>query len=755
MNCVALLVALSVFQFAKPVRSNDEELEVVLLPIQWSSGNATVPLSFRAFGEQVDLLLEKNENLLTPNFEVWKRGSNDVLERKNHLENRSSCQYVYESSLSSAAVSLCDTGTVHGFVFLENDSLEITPLRSEDEDLFRKHRIQVRSTSYGEPHVIKRRRVSSHDRERVFDPERFRASPRRRKSSEPSSDKRSVSPLTIELAVFFDATAHRLFHPHLSRDDDKLLDMLLAYINNIQALYYHPSLGQRIELALVRLELMERQPKDLAHLDGERGQLLDTFCAYAKKLNPAGDDDPGHWDMALYISGMDFYAMEDGKKNPITMGLAPVGGVCWDEYACVIAEFGVTNRFGKPYPSAGFTSVYIAAHEIAHNLGMHHDSTGNSCPKDGYIMSPSRGVQGETHWSSCSREVANALGSSKRCLLDRPRLDYRLQPNRHLDHSGRFSELPGRHWSAKRQCELLLRDRKAQVDSLKDCCKALRCRTPNREGFYFAGPALDGTSCEKDKECRAGDCLPVEDKWEALPPLTTPSPGASGWSDWREGVCESGCIRGSLGYQERRRICLGESSCPGSNVDVILCKDAHICDRGSRKRLDVLEFAGQRCLEFAEKLDEIDGVAGGLQAGHEELRPWMACAVFCKRSDIASYYTPRLELNDLGMDPYFPDGTWCHKDEEGVDYFCRRHHCLPENFRFGKGLTTDEKEEEDLLGPMNARPKLRPEVVRYLSLDLNGKPLLGSFEPREEDEDAWLDTKDYVELPDEFLARFM
>ena len=165
--------------------------------------------------------------------------------------------------------------------------------------------------------------------------------------------------------MFFDETAYRLFHPYTG-DESRLADLVLAYVNNIQALYYHPSLGQRINVALVRLELMQRQPKQLASLDGERGDLLDTFCAYAKSINPLGDNDPKHWDMGLYISGLDFYAVEEGKKNYVTMGLAPVGGVCWDEYACVIAEFGVTNHFDRPYPSAGFTSVYIAAHEIAH-----------------------------------------------------------------------------------------------------------------------------------------------------------------------------------------------------------------------------------------------------------------------------------------------------------------------------------------------------------------------------------------------------
>lgn len=36
------------------------------------------------------------------------------------------------------------------------------------------------------------------------------------------------------------------------------------------------------------------------------------------------------------------------------------------EYDCVIGEIGVTNQNGQPYPSTGFTSVYVMAHEIGH-----------------------------------------------------------------------------------------------------------------------------------------------------------------------------------------------------------------------------------------------------------------------------------------------------------------------------------------------------------------------------------------------------
>lgn len=142
--------------------------------------------------------------------------------------------------------------------------------------------------------------------------------------------------------------------------------MLLAYVNGVQAVYHHPSLGITIDISLVRLEIMQKQPHDLPHHDGERGKLLDSFCTYSMKKNPPDEFHPNHWDMGLYVSGLDFYVMEAGQKNSATMGLAVVGGLCIDQYSCVIAELGVTNQFGKPFPSAGFTSVYIAAHELGH-----------------------------------------------------------------------------------------------------------------------------------------------------------------------------------------------------------------------------------------------------------------------------------------------------------------------------------------------------------------------------------------------------
>lgn len=173
--------------------------------------------------------------------------------------------------------------------------------------------------------------------------------------------------MTLELALFFDETGYNLFSPFFDDNfDEKILDMLLAYVNGVQAIYHHPSLGIAIDISLVRLEIMQKQPRDLPHHNGERGKLLDSFCNYALTKNPGDEFHPNHWDMGLYVSGLDFYVAETGRKNSATMGLAVVGGLCIDQYSCVIAELGVTDQFGKPFPSAGFTSVYIAAHEIGH-----------------------------------------------------------------------------------------------------------------------------------------------------------------------------------------------------------------------------------------------------------------------------------------------------------------------------------------------------------------------------------------------------
>jgi len=107
-----------------------------------------------------------------------------------------------------------------------------------------------------------------------------------------------------------------------------------------------------------------------------------------------------------------------------------------------------------------------------------------------------------------------------------------------------------------------------------------------------------------------------------------------------------------------------------------------------KKRKTIVEFATLKCNIFSER------ILGIIQRKDCKRlvsigKPWMACTIFCQRKDISIYYTC-IELNDLGLDPYFPDGTWCHV-EESQNYFCCQYYCLSEKIlRFEKKLPRDQ-----------------------------------------------------------------
>lgn len=229
-----------------------------------------------------------------------------------------------------------------------------------------------------------------------------------------------------------------------------------------------------------------------------------------------------------------------------------------------------------------------------------------------------------------------------------------------------------------------------------------------------------------------------------------------GWSNWKISQCSSGCVLKSKGYQERRRTCDNpipqntDEGCDGNSYDVVLCDDTPYCGRQQRKT--IIQYASKRCELFSSNLPEIDPSGKGLQAPHETHRLWMACAIFCRRQDTGAYYTPRIELNDIGMNAYFPDGTWCHNDGR-KNYYCLQHHCLPENFQLGKITKDIWALGEDIPIPGNAVPyskDFQNLLLNYLSLDEHGRPLLTHIDEKDVNfhlKEDW-PNDDYLELPD-------
>uniref|UniRef100_A0A8W7PKP9 ADAMTS cysteine-rich domain-containing protein n=1 Tax=Anopheles coluzzii TaxID=1518534 RepID=A0A8W7PKP9_ANOCL len=172
--------------------------------------------------------------------------------------------------------------------------------------------------------------------------------------------------------------------------------------------------------------------------------------------------------------------------------------------------------------------------------------------------------------------------------------------------------------------------------------------------------------------CKGGTCTKQKKKPSNIIP--------GGWSEWKDEECVSGCLEQSKGYKRRTRRCDNpppvntDQGCEGVAFDVAICDDGKLCQAN---REPVQFYANRRCREFSQLLPRLDPEGRGIQGPYDSKRLWMSCAVYCKRADSEAYYAPRFDLNDLGVDSYFPDGTLCHREKD-TNYYCQQHHCLPE-----------------------------------------------------------------------------
>ncbi|XP_012216430.2 A disintegrin and metalloproteinase with thrombospondin motifs adt-2-like [Linepithema humile] len=639
----------------------EQDIEKVLLP-SWNSTIAKeIPLTLKIFGKQVQSNLRKNDQIVSSKFKAWTRDAKSITEKFiPQLYASDPCHYFHKDHINTAAINFCQEHGWKGHVFLKDETLKIRPLRDDFasltsiDDLGVKEEINI---SFAKPHLIKRSlQISADSSFRKFD--NFKQ--KRRYVS--STQKK----LTIKLAVFFDEAAYRTFMPFLDEDEKKLRMMILAYVNNIQAMFHHPSLGVSIDLSLVHLEILDKQPSNLPVFDGDSDKLREAFCKFAEARNPPDHNNPHHWDIGLYLTGVNIYGMSHAIA-----GRSFIGGVCKSNESCAIAEFGIAHRL-----SSGFTSSFIAAHEIGHVLGMQHDSILCDNGVKG-IMSPRMGHVGHMTWTWCSRFTAEKLWTTPKCLKS-----YTKSKDVY-DHS-RYYDLPGRKWTAKAQCEIYFRDKDANVASLLDICKSLQCETLHENGYYFTGPPLEGTHCALGKECRGGECVPV------LKPLYIFKYGEdNNWGDWKEGACQSSCLMKSKGVKVKRRSCKHGSnitaSCKGPYYDVVLCDDSLLCTEERKgielyiqekcKQLNFFATMFRNTLNFMFELDK----ESKWQAIYDVEKPWKACIIHCRLKNSSTLYAPRFEMIDFNMDPYFPDGTWCHK-KDGKNYYCRQHYCLPERY---------------------------------------------------------------------------
>lgn len=118
-------------------------------------------------------------------------------------------------------------------VLLEDSTLEIHPLTERLQALVKEPLLE-QELAYNNkaPHIIKRASFISPD----DDP--FPISNHVITGLREAASHRPVGALTVELAMFFDEAAFKIFAPFLGNNDQKLQDMLLAYMNGVSFCFY-------------------------------------------------------------------------------------------------------------------------------------------------------------------------------------------------------------------------------------------------------------------------------------------------------------------------------------------------------------------------------------------------------------------------------------------------------------------------------------------------------------------------------------
>jgi hypothetical protein len=336
---------------------------------------------------------------------------------------------------------------------------------------------------------------------------------------DPKRTKRSTLDRYIEVAVFVDNVMYANVEAKKSTGEDtlkKIRDIVFAYLNAVQVMYKSSVLTNKLNLVLVRLDIMQTADASLNKHNGDIERYLEAFCQWQKGKNPgaggttADRTNGAHWDHALLLTGLNLYDGLPARDSVI--GLAWVSGMCTADFSCTINE------------GNNFESVFVIAHEMGHNLGMNHDgerSEGNTCSPDRYLMSPVLGP-GKVTWSTCSdQELTSFLtGDSTRaqvsCLQDTPDLrnSYNFNPE---------GKAPGELFPAIDQCRqafgTAFRPHLRPESPFEDLCRELWCS--NHTHALRAHPALEGTDCNSKpypygSACHEGVCLPFV-------------PGASGY----------------------------------------------------------------------------------------------------------------------------------------------------------------------------------------------------------------------------------
>ncbi|XP_018618993.2 A disintegrin and metalloproteinase with thrombospondin motifs 17 [Scleropages formosus] len=553
-----------------------------------------------AFGKYLYLQLRRDVGFLSEDFVIEEKKGNETTRLQN-FPSAESCFYTGRVlNHTNSFVSLSTCGGLTGVVHTGYNTMFIEP-------------VAVAHDSFsGVEHKVVRQRRSTEAQSPVTETRptacgiiQGKDEKRQAKASVDGRGRRNairlVGEYTVETVVVADSDMVAYHGAEAAQR------FILTVMNMVYNMFRHKSLGVSISIRVTKLVLLHSRPEKLkvGH-HGER--FLESFCQWQHEEYggtrflgnnhvPGGRDDPPPMDVAVLVTRTDFCVHKDEPCD--TVGIAYLSGACSAKRKCVLAE------------DNGLNLAFTIAHELGHNMGMSHDDDHSKCTGHSHIMS-GEWVKGrnpsDLSWSSCSRDdLENFLRSkASGCLLQTdPRSRYlvRLPP-----------KLPGMHYSADEQCQILFGTNATFCHDMEHLmCAGLWCLVEGDTSCKTKlDPPLDGTECGADKWCRVGDCV-------SKTPIPQHVDGDwSPWSQWS--MCSRTC---GTGARFRQRKCdnpppgPGGRNCPKASVEHKACEGPP-CAKG------LPTFRDQQCQ------------SNDRQASKKKTIVWTAvvndekpCALFC------------------------------------------------------------------------------------------------------------------------------
>lgn len=400
---------------------------------------ANISFKMKAFGANITVDLHRNDMLFHPNYheldEVWKDGV--LLSRtRTDLADIESCHYQGTSytgeETSFAAVSHCGNQGFSGVIHSNGELLSITPAHLHmTPQALGEHANRIRSTLGEKPesksiHIIYRTNQDSADSHPTHvcgvtheeEEEHFKHVHQALgglldgKNFERHKGLQAITgDWFVEMLVVNDHERLQLFP---SAQDTSVNSAALT--NQVDMIYMSTinrgtsKLDKSVRIIMTsQITFSSQDPwaaqQVFSGSEVDHTVLIDLFHDW--RSSPGNT--PAH-DNGMLYSGYDFKGQ--------TVGYAGVGAMC-----APLQSGGIIQTVDGGAYVGTYIGGAIIAHELGHNFGMAHDSSGNSCPASGFIMNailnPNPDQSQLPVFSDCSATYFHSF-SQFSCLLNQP-----------------------------------------------------------------------------------------------------------------------------------------------------------------------------------------------------------------------------------------------------------------------------------------------------------------------------------------------